>query len=470
MRSTPGAAVYDSRVKLSRPRLGDHAFPRRHRIDGVARVALHDSVAGAVYLIDATDWEIVSGADGTRDLPGIALTAARRGFPADPNEIGRLLDELAGFGVLVEGVGPATHVASEMRTPVTGALATRPVRGLPGYDFSCNGEGECCRRYSSIALTPADVIRAEHAGLRSFELAPSNGRLPPLRGGDGDDRVTLPLVDGACGELDADGRCGLHVRGGPHAKPVACTSYPRVLVDDGASIRVSVACECSCVFTSPQRIGQPLASGFETASDLPPGLTVRVLGAELAATPRAAGPRTDYLAWSDRTLSEFAPDDVPAWLLGTSAQLEAATVPFEEGPNPTERGSGMRARLAAELGRLRKVARAAAGAADAWRSAHDVTRLERRAIAECLERLDDEQALGSARSNHDLAGDERFFVRAGLFGHGFVGALPLSESLVRAAGAIVVTRLYGTTEFARRRSATHHPLATVLAALRGMQG
>lgn len=425
-------------------------------------------MAGAVYLIGPPEWEILRSADGTRDLEGIVKAAARAGVPADPLEVSGLLDELCGFGLCTEGAGPAVRMAGEYTTPPGEDDGGREVSSLPGYSLVCDGRGECCRRYASIALTPDDVIRAEHAGLESFGRQPTRGRLTPLRGGDGDDRVTLPLVDGACGELDIEGRCGIHARGGAEAKPVACTSYPRTLVDDGESVRASVACECSCVFTSLSGDTQTPLFTVKVATALPPGLTVRQLGNEVAASSRHVGTRSAYLAWSRRILADGIEGDVIAWLLAQSARLESAEAPFAftyEAPDPVRD----RERLSTELARLRSVSRAATQAADAWRSAADMTRIERRTVAEAIARLDDPAIFERLLVEMARTSDESFFVRAGLFGHAFAGGRPVSEHLVRAAGAILVSRSLGERQ-EPPPPAPSHPLAMTLAILRGMQG
>ena len=48
-----------------------------------------------------------------------------------------------------------------------------------------------------------------------------------------------------CAYLEGEGRCSLHAKGGPEAKPLGCRTFPTSFIDDGDSVRVSVAVECS---------------------------------------------------------------------------------------------------------------------------------------------------------------------------------------------------------------------------------
>ncbi len=65
------------------------------------------------------------------------------------------------------------------------------------------------------------------------------------RGCDGS--FNIASVDGSCAFQRTDGLCELHARGGPMAKPMACRSFPSMLVLCGDEWHASLLPECACL-------------------------------------------------------------------------------------------------------------------------------------------------------------------------------------------------------------------------------
>ncbi|WP_437580493.1 hypothetical protein [Sorangium sp. So ce887] len=66
----------------ARPRLAAHVLARRHLVGEDERVILHDLRSGQLLQLGPREWALVSAADGTRDVEGIAIAAAREGAHA----------------------------------------------------------------------------------------------------------------------------------------------------------------------------------------------------------------------------------------------------------------------------------------------------------------------------------------------------------------------------------------------------
>jgi lysine-N-methylase len=128
-----------------------------------------------------------------------------------------------------------------------------PVKSLPVVqNWDCQGCGDCCKTYH-VRVTDAERARIESQGW---------GDDPGLAGAE-------PLVwdkqvggyrlnhtaDGACVFLGPDGRCRIHARFGPAAKPMACRIYPFVLVPAGDHWRVGIRYACP---TATANEGRPL--------------------------------------------------------------------------------------------------------------------------------------------------------------------------------------------------------------------
>ncbi len=446
-----------------RPRLADHALARRHVVDGEEVVVIHDARDGSLCRLDPASFALLACADGTRELEGIALAASRAGLYTRLGEITSLLSELDALGLLDEGVEPGpmpTEREDRVETPAPEPLASRPLEALGGYRLSCTGAGGCCRQYGSVALSADDVSRGERAG---FARLPGDVRGErvwlPLYGAVRTERVAMTTVDGRCLQLLDDDRCGLEARGGHGAKPVGCRSYPATFVDDGEQVRVSVACECDCVFESRARSGgAPLHPG-RVVADLEAHLTIRRLPAEIAVAPGTGAPRHEVAAWSRLVAGQVEKGGVLERLVALAAELEAGRlVPW---PAPTALSEQ---RLLGPLSALADLMERAARSAESWRSERDRTRVLRRLVADRARALvESAEARAAAFGDSSWSEDEALAVRATIFGHHVAGETDLAGGLGALAARLVVARALG-------RTAVGHPIAAVMAAMRGATG
>jgi lysine-N-methylase len=126
-----------------------------------------------------------------------------------------------------------------------------PVHHLPVVqNWDCHSCGNCCREYD-IPVTAAERQRIEAHGWRSDSAI---GDLPLfVRQGRWSSNYRLFRSDRGCVFLNAEGRCRLHERFGPDAKPFACRLYPFVLVPTGEHWRVSLRFACPSVATNQGR-------------------------------------------------------------------------------------------------------------------------------------------------------------------------------------------------------------------------
>lgn len=450
-------------MRHERPRLAVHMLPRRHVIDGEEVVVLHNAQTGELLKLPADLFAIVAYADGTRDLDGIALAASRDGRFTRMSVIGSLLDTLDGYGALTGGIEPVSPAVTEHRLLTKKSLdfSDLPLERLEGHLFRCSGSGACCSQYSTIGVTEGDLIRARRAGLQTLPGDNREERVTlPLYGGA--DRLAMTLVEGRCLQLTGDGKCGLHQRGGPLAKPAACTAFPAVLVEDGERVRLSAALECDCVFHSRDNIeGESLLSKSRSLHQLPAGLTIRRLPKELRLTNSRAVPTSLYAHWSrDTCTSTNAP-----WACATLAAGLG-----ERGLRDLDASEGDESLRASALTAMREglhvystTMTQAAQSSNAWRSQTDRTRLLRNAVADAALALQSTDIFNS-RFSQQQSSDEAFALRMSLFGYHLVGERPLADTLMELAIAFLVAR-----ELVESRAAVGHPLAAVLACGRGAQ-
>lgn len=446
-----------------RPRLADHALARRYVRAGEEIVVIHDARDGSLCRLDPDSFALVACADGTRDVEGIALAASRAGIYTRLREITSILDELDALGLLDEGVEPGpmpSQSVDRVEAPAPEPIASHTLDLLPDYRFSCSGAGGCCKQYGSVALSALDRERAARAGLSRLPTDSRGERVfLPLYGAVRTERVAMTTVDGRCLQLQDDDRCGLEVKGGRGAKPVGCRAYPATLVDDGESVRVSVACECDCVFESRARGGgEPLVSG-RVGADLEAHLTVRLLPAEIAVTQDALAPRSQVAAWSRDVAAQITPEAVPQRLVALAASLEKGTLASWPDVPPSPEAS-----LMASLRALAEVMERAARSAESWRSPTDRTRVLRRLLADAAAGLlDSPEVRRRAWADESRAEDEALTVRATIFGHHVAGETDLAGGLAALAARLLVARALG-------RTAAGHPIAAVMAAMRGVTG
>ncbi len=122
-----------------------------------------------------------------------------------------------------------------------------PVRSLPVLqNWDCRGCANCCRDYR-VYLSEEERDRlAEHTW--DEVIGPAVAR----EGG----RYRLnQRADGSCVFLSAEGRCRIHEKLGPEAKPFACRLYPFILVPAGDHWRVGLRYSCPA---AAENHGRPL--------------------------------------------------------------------------------------------------------------------------------------------------------------------------------------------------------------------
>jgi lysine-N-methylase len=451
-----------------RPRLAEHARVRRHLVDGAPVVVIHDTRSGDLLRLPPRAWDLVAGADGTRDFDALLLAAARRGAFQRASEVRAVLEYLHRAGLLADGLGyPALPPTAD---------PDRPLDVLPGYGLICDGSGDCCSMYGSVIFTPREAARAR--ALQPEVLGGGDGEeraFTPEQGGTADGALAVALVDGRCAYLGDDGRCSIHVAGGADAKPRGCRVYPASFVDDGEAVRVSVGAECACVLASVGRPGgAPLVDpGARTRADLGPGARVTTLAERLAITPSLAAPRADFVAWSRHVAASLpAVDDGAAdavavcWSLGRAladhgldAAASAAALASPAAPDPADLGPLLTA-LAAR-------ARARVASADAWRGARDRSRLASHWLAAAADRLLDAGACaGLLAGAAAFRQDELFFLHAQLHGHQLAGELPVAAALGDRAVRLLLARALPEA-LPAGDPARLHPLALVEAMMRG---
>ncbi len=216
-----------------RPRLADHVLPRLHVMGGSAHLLLHDNLRGDALELEPEQFEWLELADGTRDEEGLCLEASRRGLLHKRSQIRDVLSLLHSRGELAGGI------PGEQQVP---RFEDRPIRPLPGLELGCDGNGSCCRTYSSM-LFDADEVEAAR-GIAPPGLTKRHGRVfLPAFGADPSIQA-VATRDGECVFLEQDSSCALHPR---DAKPRGCRTYPLTLVDDGAELLAVPVFECPCV-------------------------------------------------------------------------------------------------------------------------------------------------------------------------------------------------------------------------------
>src|SRR5277367_2794044 len=200
----------------ARPKLAAHVLARRHLVDGDERVVLHDLGSGGLVQIGPREWGLLAAADGTRDLEGILLAAAREGAHARVPALEAFLQQLHAAGMLDEGIDPAPVAAG-----ADDGAAARPLDPLPGFTLSCDGSGSCCRIYASILFGPVEAARARALLPQVLGGGERHERVfMPERGSGPTGGAVVALRDGRCAYLADSGRCAIHEAGGAAAKPV----------------------------------------------------------------------------------------------------------------------------------------------------------------------------------------------------------------------------------------------------------
>jgi lysine-N-methylase len=105
--------------------------------------------------------------------------------------------------------------------------------------YDCHGCTNCCRELV-VQLTAFDrdnIDRQNWAGELSTKPYIRLGR----------NHVLNQTPDGCCVFLSDDGKCRIHARHGPTAKPLACQLYPFTLEADAQGLRVGIRFDCPSV-------------------------------------------------------------------------------------------------------------------------------------------------------------------------------------------------------------------------------
>src|SRR6185369_6332943 len=102
-----------------RPRLANHVLARKHLVDGEPRVVLHDTRADRLLQIGLREWGLIAAADGTRDIEGIVLAAAREGAHARAPALRSFLEQLHAAGLLEDGAAPERATDASGASPST---------------------------------------------------------------------------------------------------------------------------------------------------------------------------------------------------------------------------------------------------------------------------------------------------------------------------------------------------------------
>ncbi len=389
-----------------RPRLANHVLVRRHVVDGEVRVVLHDQQRGDAVQLGPREWAVLEAADGTRELEGIVVAARRTGGWARVAAVRELLTTLTGRGMVEPGdaaeaddstsaADAAARVSIEPATSETDAAPRALVPLAEG--LRCDGGGTCCRLYGTVMLSKVEAHRVV-AVLPSWRVGPlgPDRWFTPMRGSEPTAVVTAVARDGACGWLQDDGLCAVHAAAGAAAKPRGCRLFPRVFVDDGEAVHVSLKPECPCVLDPGTDDAESLLEpGWSDAAQLPVEVVVDELPSSLALDSTRTVTSAQVREWVRALKRRPAPRDLAATLWAMAAALEreglaadldeawTASPPAGEAVHPW-----LMALHAQSATRAREHA--------AWRSEHDLVRQASTALAMLTLVLRDLAALNEA--------------------------------------------------------------------------
>lgn len=462
----------------ARPRLASHVLPRRHVVDGDERVVLHDLGTGRLVQIGPREWGLLAAADGTRDLDGIVLAAAREGAHARVAALEGFLAQLHQAGMLEDGVeeAPSPAVMAEDEAESQDDPAARPLVPLPGFGLHCDGSGSCCRFYGTVIFGPVEAARARALLPMVREGGARHERVfMPERGSGPTGGSAVTYCDGRCAYLGEDDRCMIHATGGPDAKPVGCRTFPASFIDDGECVRVSVSVECSCVLESAGRPGgSPLIpASARVRGDLDPTLVVERLEDQVSLTGSSLAPRAAFVAWSRLAASLFPTEDAAASLFALGRAVEEHGL--DEGacrravtdPPPLPLHD-----VCPLAGALSRRAARRVREDEGWRSKRDLVLLASRWISAAAAALADPDTCALLLSSPPAAPrSEELYVAAMFHGHRLTGKRSVAEALRDRALRLVVARalplVLARVPVEERDPSAAHPLALVEATLRG---
>lgn len=424
------------------------------------------------YRVGLREWGLLLHADGTRDLEGIIAAASRTGTLARVSTLQTFLEALHHAGLLADGV----------ETPPE-PPPTQPVRridALPHYRLTCDGQGSCCRLYSTIMVRPVEEATARSLQPFIFDAGDHPERLfAPLAGSAPCGASSFGFVDGRCAYLDGSDRCVLHAAGGAQGKPLGCRMFPALFVDDGDSVRVSPVVECACVLASldkPHEGELLVPNEIQTSDQLDPGIHVTVLPETLFITKKRQVSRDELGRWSRIVATAAPPTDTPGTFLALAEAVETwgldlrATERALSAPRPID-AAAVRPALMALAERVQR--RLAIDTM--WRSENDLAlravRWIQQATTFLLTNPTEFTRLCNEASPPNVAASEAFYLQAGAHGHHFVlNDAPLAHALrdrvPRILLARAMTQIVSSDEL-DAEPVLRHPLALVEATLRG---
>ncbi len=457
----------------SRPRLASHVLPRRHVIDGDERIILHDQARNEVLQIGPREWGVLAAADGTRDVEGIVVAARRDGALARTSAVRQLLQTLTERGMVVAGE-PAERAepttvdaagersrpreeptqadarderssgmtgADERSSGVTGVdPRSKPLVPVPGPPLRCNGAGTCCRLYGTVMMSRPELRRVQSL-LPKWRVGPVPPERwgMPVRGSEPGRVVASVARDGACGFLQDDGLCAVHRAGGAEAKPWGCRAFPRIYVDDGVSVHVSVKPECPCVIAPTDGDAEPvLDPSYTDAGSLPSLVVVDTLPDMIEVTRGVWAPRAEVRTWFARVADREAPIDAAAtaWALADGLS-EGQWVEVEAWSAKPPNASVVMPWIEA----LHRRAQARADEHAAWRSASDLVRRSSAAVALVTRLLGEPEALAEALDQPAPHPDhEARFWQAGVHAYRWAGRGAMVRALRDDAVRLWVAR------------------------------
>lgn len=406
---------------MARSELGRHVAARIQRVDGEVIVVLHNTRSGDVATIGWREWELLSAADGTRDIEGIVRAARFRGAAAKREHLEPFLSAL-GQGGWLDASG------SE---PAASATVSRPLEVLADFALSCDGSGSCCRLYPTTLFSPLEAARARAFVPEVMSAGEDEARgFCRERGTGQPGALAVAMDDGRCAYLADDRRCRIHEAGGAGAKPRGCQLFPLRFVDDGVVVRASVAPECACVFNSIGRGGTP----FEAALD--ERIAIDVLPEQIVLADDHQVARGEFCSWLDELAA--LPGDVVGvlWYAALAARRGALAL-GEVGP-----GDPACAEMAQQLTTMSKSLRdelqRRLSREWAWRSERDLVVRAARWIADVITmRLSASDAAAFAGPTGDATG-EAFYLRAVCFGR--MLDQPVAADLAHRALRVVLAR------------------------------
>lgn len=463
-----------------RPRLSARISARRHVTDAERRILLIERRSQRFVVVGEREWELICCADGSRDLPGVQIAAARRGRSVTADELEAFFGQLAHLDFLVEGDEPdeeaedAPAITEGELEASRASFADRRLDPFPDSPLSCDGRGACCTMFQTVIFSPREARRALALRTEAREPALDERALfTPERGasfepwGPAHGALAVSLRRGRCAFLEESALCGLHRRGGPEWKPAGCALYPLRFVDDGEAIRVTPAPECACVFDSfASGVGAPLLPPSSShGADLPRAAHVEVLPEMIPITESIARRREELLPWTRSLLDELRTEgegDLAAALLRLSRELEEG----ERAPALDERGTAPWRREA-----ITDDVRALGDRAARWTElsaswcAPDARALQAtlavtKGCAELLSADEPPRASNAARRDENLYGLTLFH------GHLWHEASSLASALRARAIRLLLAR---TEALGAAFDEEEHPLAMVESTLRSLE-